>query len=60
MAINKISNCVNQDAVWLEYNNNCLCNTLKTNRENDGGIVNLYKYVHYLQNVFNLIELCYS
>jgi len=48
----KISACVNKDVVWIEYENNCLCNTLKINRGNDRGILNLFKhaisYIMYL------------
>jgi len=55
LAMTKISDCVNRDAVWLEYNENCLCDTLKTSRENDEGIVNPNKYVHYEKNIFHLI-----
>jgi len=60
MAMNKISDCVNQDALWLEYENECLCNTLKINRENDEGIVNLYKYVIDLETVFQHIYSFFS
>jgi len=50
MAMNKISSCVSIDSmnvVWIEYGGDCLCNTLKADRENDKGILNIYKYVHY-------------
>jgi len=55
MAMKKIRYCVNQNVEWLEYENNCLCNTLKTNRKNDEGIINPNKYVHYEKNVFHHI-----
>jgi len=50
MAMNKINSCLNiesMNVVWIEYWGDSLCNTLKADRENDKGILNLYKYVYY-------------
>jgi len=44
----KISHCVNQNVKWLEYENNCLCNTLKENRQIDEGMLNILNNVHCL------------
>jgi len=49
MAMKKISNCVNENVEWLEYNNDGLCDTLKENRQTDEGVLNIINYVYNVQ-----------